>query len=260
MAEVPLVIVDVQRLGPSTGGATTVGQGDINMARWGTGGGYPIIVLAPSSIEECYSITQYAFELAVRFQCPVIVLSDKELNLTTATVTLPRDEKPSKPQPIASVPLGFGEKVVRHRTGSTHDEFGHITKDPNKILAMNQKLMSKIMDYETDIARVQLDIEKLADTLFISFGVTARSMVEAVPICRMKGKRVSSIILNSLWPIPTQALTEAANCVRRVVVGELNPGLYAREMKCLFPNKEIVSLHRLDGSMIPPEDFVRMCF
>ena len=86
MGEVPLVIVDVQRLGPATGGATTVGQGDVQFARWGTSGGFPVIVLAPSSIAECYELTVEAFALARRFRCPVFLLTDKELNLTLGTV------------------------------------------------------------------------------------------------------------------------------------------------------------------------------
>ena len=82
MGEVPLVIVDVQRLGPSTGGATTVAQGDVQFVRWGTSGGYPIIALAPGNVVECYTLTAKAFELAERFRCPVFVLTDKEVVMT----------------------------------------------------------------------------------------------------------------------------------------------------------------------------------
>ncbi|HET6348678.1 MAG TPA: pyruvate flavodoxin/ferredoxin oxidoreductase, partial [Candidatus Krumholzibacteria bacterium] len=118
IGEVPLVVVDVQRLGPGTGGATTVGQGDVQFARWGTAGGYPIIALAPSSLAECYSLTRRAFDLAERFRCPVFVLSDKELNMTTNTVdvaayatpavraraALPPREKPYRFLPAGDVP------------------------------------------------------------------------------------------------------------------------------------------------------------
>ena len=87
MGEVPLVVADVQRLGPATGGATTVAQGDVQFVRWGTAGGFPIIVLAPSSIPECYHLTLDAFDLAERFRCPVVLLADKELALTLGTVS-----------------------------------------------------------------------------------------------------------------------------------------------------------------------------
>ncbi|NJL29098.1 MAG: pyruvate flavodoxin/ferredoxin oxidoreductase, partial [Thermoanaerobaculia bacterium] len=86
MGEVPLVIVDVQRLGPATGGATTVAQGDVQFVRWGTSGGYPLIVLAPSTIAEHYHLVREAFALAERFRCPVFVLTDKELALTQGTI------------------------------------------------------------------------------------------------------------------------------------------------------------------------------
>jgi hypothetical protein len=79
MGEVPLVIVDAQRMGPATGGATTPGQGDVQFVRWGTSGGYPIIALAPDSVASCYSLTLRAFDLAERFRVPVFLLTDKEM-------------------------------------------------------------------------------------------------------------------------------------------------------------------------------------
>ncbi len=94
MGEVPLVIVDVQRLGPATGGATTPGQGDVQFVRWGTSGGYPIIALAPGSVAECYSLTRRAFDLAERFRCPVFLLTDKEMFLSMSTVEVAAYESP----------------------------------------------------------------------------------------------------------------------------------------------------------------------
>ena len=94
MGEVPLVIVDVQRLGPATGGATTPGQGDVQFVRWGTSGGYPIIALAPGSVAECYSLTRRAFDLAERFRCPVFLLTDKEMFLSMSTVETAAYESP----------------------------------------------------------------------------------------------------------------------------------------------------------------------
>ncbi len=110
MGEVPLVIADVQRQGPATGGATTVGQGDVQFARWGTSGGYPIIALAPASIPECYTLTIRAFELAERFRCPVFLLADKELVMTMSTVEL---------LPFGHVQERLGEnlQMVRDQSG-----------------------------------------------------------------------------------------------------------------------------------------------
>lgn len=258
MAELPLVIIDVQRLGPATGGATTMGQGDVQFARWGTAGGYPLIVLAPSSIEECVTLTMDAFALAQRYRCPVVLLTDKELNLTRATVDLP--EPPSPEADIAPVvaprlvPLGAGA-VVRF-TGSTHNERQMITKDPEQVRALNHRLNTKFDRPPRALEQVRLDLQPGASTLFVSFGTTAGAMTSALQSARDAGSRVSGAVVQSLWPIPERALTEAAEGVARVVVGELNPGLYAREMRCLFSDKEVVSLNRLDGQLLSPEMFL----
>ncbi|MGC9466954.1 MAG: transketolase C-terminal domain-containing protein [Anaerolineae bacterium] len=258
MAELPLVIVDVQRLGPGTGGATTIGQGDVQFARWGTGGGYPLIVLAPSSVEECVTLTFEAFSLAQRFRCPVIVLTDKELNLTRVTVSasslIPPGMDRSAGPVEALAPLGSGG-VVRF-TGSTHDDDRMITKDPAAVSALNRRLIDKIEAHRHELERLRLDLQEAASTLLVSFGTTSGAMMEAIGLARGAGKRVSGAVVQSLWPVPERALMSAAEGVSRVVVGELNPGLYAREIRCLFPDKEIVSLTRIDGQLIPPDMYL----
>ena len=254
MAEVPLVIVDVQRMGPSTGAATTVGQGDVQFVRWGTGGGYPLIVLAPDSIESCYTLTQEAFALAERFRCPVILLTDKELNLTRATVSLPEAAPPPPRRPAPR----FGEGEVVRITGSTHDEEGNITKDPVKVEALNRHLWEKIAAHRHELERARLDLEEGAETLFVAFGTAARAMEEAVALGRERGMRLASATLHTLWPVPERTLRRAAQGVRRVVVAELNPGLYVREVERLLAPQgiEVRSLHRIDGKLIPPEVFL----
>ncbi len=256
MAQTPLVIVDVQRLGPATGGATTVGQGDVLFARWGTGGGYPLIVLAPSSVEECMTLTVDAFELAQRFRCPVILLTDKELNLTLSTVSLPDSPPPPEIEPVVPAPPPLGSGTVVRVTGSTHDEQGHITKDPAKVEALNRALLDKILEHREEIERVRLDLQEGADTLWISFGTTARAMEAALPTARAAGQRVSSAVVQSLWPVPERALRRAAEGIHRIVVAELNPGLYVREIERLFPSVEVKTLNRIDGQLIAPEAFV----
>ncbi|MDF1513259.1 MAG: pyruvate flavodoxin/ferredoxin oxidoreductase [Anaerolineae bacterium] len=260
MAEVPLVIVDVQRLGPATGGATTVGQGDVQMVRWLTGGGYPLIVLAPSSVAECYTLTIEAFSMASRFRCPVIVLSDKEINLTTTTVILEESVHPCASDLVAPSPPFFGDGVVRHVTGSSHDAKGRITKDKPTVQALNNHLWAKIMDHTAEIERAHMDLQTGAETLFISYGITARSMEAAVTRCRLEGQRVSSLTLHSLWPVPVNVLKRCVPDIKRIVIGELNPGLYAREIRGLFPGIDTVNLQRIDGGMIRPETFVSACF
>jgi len=265
MAELPLVIVDVQRLGPSTGGATSIGQGDVQFVRWGTGGGYPLIVLAPSTIAECASLTVEAFRLAAQFRAPVVVLTDKELNLTRATVDL--SELAALEAQGAPVPrrapgqLGSGE-VVRF-TGSTHDERKMMTKDPIKIEALNRRLLTKYDAHRQALELVTLDLDPAEDTgdetLLVSYGTAAGAVRAAVKLARGQGQCVSSAVVQSLWPVPEGRLRRAAETASRIVVVELNPGLYVREVRCLFPGREVVSLSRVDGQLITPEDVVAAC-
>lgn len=296
MGEVPLVIVDVQRLGPSTGGATTVSQGDVQFVRWGTAGGYPVIVLVPSSIPECYSLTMRAFDLSERFRCPVFLLTDKEVALTSNTV--PVDEYVGVPVRERSRPSlhgaatgdgaeANGSRVYRYEpsdqvppmrlygegdtvrfTGSTHDERAIITKDRATIAALNRHLIEKIEAHRDEIETADADLERGADTLWIAYGVTAGAMREAVALARQGGKKVSALTLQSLWPVPETAieralagLEEGETAVRRVVVAELNHGLYRREIERLAPRMapsgvEVAGLHRIDGDLITPRQFL----
>ncbi len=262
IAELPLVIVDVQRLGPSTGGATTVGQGDVQFAHWGTGGGYPLIVLAPSSIVGCATVTMDAFALAHRHRCPVIVLSDKELNLTRATVDMPDlaslwsdyDRQAPLAEIAPLVPFGAGQTV--RFTGSTYGEGQRLTKDPVQVEALNRRLIAKIEDHRAELERVHLDLDSGASTLLVSFGSAAGALRRALQLARADGHSISGAVVESLWPVPCGRLSEAAEGVTRIVVGELNPGLYVRELRCLFPNRDVVSLNRVDGGLLTPEQYL----
>lgn len=281
MGEVPLVIVDVQRLGPSTGGATTVGQGDIQFVRWGTAGGYPIMALAPSSIPECYSLTMKAFDLAERFRCPVFLLTDKEMNMTMNTVDLDRyvdvpvRERrtykagdgtetsaftPYQYDPPDGVPpmAHFGEDVILRFTGSTHDEGAFISKHPPTVGALNRHLAAKIEEHTDEIEIVTADLEPGAKTLLVSFGITARAMRGAVQRARGKGNKVSGLTINSLWPVPERAIRSALEGIERVVVAELNLGQYRHEVERLVHGLEILGLNRVDGELLSPDQFLEV--
>jgi 2-oxoglutarate ferredoxin oxidoreductase subunit alpha len=269
MGEVPLVIVDVQRLGPATGGATTVAQGDVQFVRWGTSGGYPIIALAPSTIPECYRLTMRAFDLAERFRVPVFVLTDKELNLTLNTVSCDEFEpvavrnRSVDPEPaamyryepserIAPMPVYGGSSRVRF-TGSTHDEHAFITKDPATVGALNRHLVDKIEAHCGEIETVDADLQDGAETLVVAYGITAGAMRAALPRARASGHRVSGVTVQSLWPVPERTLRRALRGITRVVVPELNPGLYVREIERIAGGAEVRPLNRIDGELIAPE-------
>jgi len=262
MGEVPLVVVDVQRLGPATGGATTVAQGDVQFVRWGTSGGYPLIALSPATVADCYNLTLRAFDLAERFRCPVFVLTDKEVASTMDTVDTEELEPipvrareiaspecafepcnyPSLDQNVAMSPFG-GPHLLRFTT-STHDEQGYLTKNPVKIDRLNHHLIAKIERHQDEIDQVRADLQEGAEVLLISYGITARAVEEAVRYARAEGKRLSALTLLSLWPLPEKAIGEAIASLCsfshaqeqgreeiRIVVAELNDGQLRREVE-----------------------------
>lgn len=273
MGEVPLVIVDVQRMGPSTGAATTVAQGDVQFVRWGTAGGYPIIALSPTNVVECYSLTVRAFELAERFRCPVFLLTDKEVVMTLATVDVSRYPEvspvprpltagvaPYRFEPAAEVPVmqEFGRGSTLRFTGSTHDESAYITKDPDTVGALNRHLIAKIEEHRDEIEMVDADLQPGADTLVVAYGVTAGAMKRALRLARAVGTAVSGLVVHSIWPIPETALGEAVAGIERIIVPELNPGLYRREIERVAGDREIVGIERIDGELITAEQIVEV--
>ncbi len=308
MGEVPLVIVDVMRMGPATGGATTIAQGDVQFVRWGTSGGYPIIALAPSSVPECYTLVQRAFDLAERFRTPVFLLPDKELIMSMSTVDIAeyvdvavgrRPLVPSLPpgnggsdgrinavtgrpdprlrpeetylpydfDPIDAVPptSPFGGPHITRFTGSSHDEHGFLTKDPLKVGRLNEHLRAKIENHRHQFEFGLLHRADAKGVLFIGYGTTARAMREAGDRARRAGLPVSDLTLHTLWPVPEHLLLEATEGQRRVVIGELNHGQYAREVERILYHHaalrrldppEIVSIQRVDGNLITPAQFL----
>jgi len=275
MGEVPMVVVDVQRMGPATGGATTVGQGDIQFLRWGTSGGYPVIVLSPTNVTECYSLTCKAFDLAERFRVPVFLATDKETAQTTSTVDASAFERvPVRGRKIASPETSFapyrvtapdevpasspfgGANILRFTT-STHDEHGQLTKTLDKVRSLNERLAAKVVAHVDEISMVKADLQSGADALIVSYGVTTRAAEEAIDLARKAGKLASSLIIYSLWPVPEREIKAALRGIRKVIVPELNLGQYSLEVERLAPDGVVVrGIHRVDGALISPEQIL----
>lgn len=271
MGEVPLVVVDVQRMGPATGGATTSADGDVQFARWGTSGGYPLPVLAPYDVRTAYLVTRHAFALAERLRTPVVVLSSKDVGMTRQTVDLDA-ERAGAPSPSRRVfagpapfvpyrverpgdvpafsPIG-GEHRVRFTT-SLHDEHGEITGDPAKIAAKLTHLERKVTEDTEGVVLAEQDLTEDAETLVVAYGVAATGAREAVDDVRAHGGRASLLTLLTLWPFPDRMVREAARGARRVVVPEHNFGQVAREVQRCAPGREIVRVRRIDGGLVTP--------
>ncbi len=202
MTETPLVVALVQRLGPSTGGATQGAQGDVWLAEFSTSGGYTVPVFAPSNAAECYALTLDAFEWSERLRVPIIVLSDKEVGMTTEVVeteTLPRPEASHRPFVVGQEPYrpygfstpadvpGFaavGGETKTTVTGSAHDQRGRLRKNDPEVIEVLVHLQRKVEAHADALERVRPDLDPDASTLLISYGITARAARQALATLR----------------------------------------------------------------------------
>lgn len=269
-SEIPIVIVDVQRLGPSTGSATKGADGDIQFLQWGSSGGLPVIVLAPVDVRDCYQLTMQAFNLAEQYRCPVLIAANKEVSMTRETfdpemLDLPRmaarktvkgDQtflpfKATEDRPVPGfLPIG-GERLVR-QTSSTHGPDGYITTDADLIAANQERLARKLNADVDKFAHHEIYPSPGADTLTIAYGVTARAAKAAKSKVEQNNHRTSLLVLKTLWPVPEKLILETAAPYKRVVVPEMNLGLYVREIQRLLPDKKIDFLGQMNGELITP--------
>jgi len=269
-SEIPLVIVDVQRLGPSTGSATKGADGDIQFLQWGNSGGLPVIVLAPVDVRDCIILTMQAFNLAETYRCPVFVAANKEISMTRETVNLAALDLPEITQrpsadPAAPflpfeaasddaapafLPIG-AERPVR-QTSSTHGPDGYITTDPELIARNQERLQKKIMSQAHRFSYFDEMISPDADTLIIAYGITARAARTAVATLPEDGPPASLLILKTLWPVPEDLLRQKAASYRRIIVVEMNLGQYVREIQRVLADKTIRFLGQMNGELIKP--------
>ena len=275
MGEVPLVIVDCQRMGPATGGATTTGDGDIVFARHVTAGGFPLPVLAATDAGSAFRLTYEAFNIAERLRTPVIVLASKDISLTRQTVDFnavklsplvarqsAAADAPFVPYAIeepvdvpAFAPIG-GRQRVRF-TGSIHDENGVLTIDRAKIARKLTHLREKITHQAESLEYVDVDLDLKAETLIVSYGAADGAVREAVAALRAAGTRVSHLTIYSLWPVPHRVLRRALTPrIRRVIVPELNIGLYGDVLRGFVGEAAIEPILCFDGRLIPPQRIV----
>ena len=271
MTETPVVVVLVQRLGPSTGGATQGGQGDVLLAEFCTSGGYTVPVFCPSTAAECFTLTAHAFNWSERLRTPVVVLSDKEVGMTHEVVDgLPAIAVESRTAPgpgpyraygfsaLDDVPpfarLGGEHKVTL--TGSAHNKDGWLRKNDAETLEVLHHLEAKIRSSAAAMAMVSLDLDDDPETVVLSYGVTSRSAREATMRARRLGKRVSFVGVQTLFPVPVAPIREAVRDAKRVLVVEENlTGLYRSILGTALPGVELVGLNRI-GRMITPAEIV----
>jgi 2-oxoglutarate ferredoxin oxidoreductase subunit alpha len=269
-AEIPCVVVNVMRGGPSTGMPTRPAQGDIMQARWGSHGDYPIIVLAPGSVREIFDETIRAFALSETLRSPVIVLYDQVLAQLSETVALDvapdagRVERrwasglPAEFRPYAlgvdHIPAmarpGAGYRT--HTTGLTHSETGFPTQNPDAAERNLSRLFTKLDRNASVIEKAQTVHCDDAEVLIVAIGITARAAARAVELCRRQGVRAGLFRPVTLWPFPERALIAAASKTRAVLVPELNAGQLSREVTRALSGARVEGLGRFNGEPIAP--------
>jgi 2-oxoglutarate ferredoxin oxidoreductase subunit alpha len=273
MAQIPCVIVDVMRGGPSTGLPTDPSQGDVMQARWGTHGEHSMIVLVPSSVLECFTLTVDAFNLSEQFRTPVIILSDALVGHMREAVALPlaeelriaeRGEPDCDPDDYDTVvstldhilprpPLGSRFRV--HATGLVYNRRSGVvdTSDPEVAQDLGLYLREKIYHHRDAIVRVEEVGMEDAEIALFAYGSVARSAKAAMKAARQKGIRVGLLRPITLWPFPTAAVDRMAKQVDTVIVPEMNIRQMAWEVQAAVAGRaKVVDFGRVDGRLITP--------
>lgn len=277
--EIPLVIIDVQRLGPSTGSATKGADSDIQFLRWGNSGGLPVIVLAPVTAADCYNLTCHAFNLAEAYRCPVFIASNKEIGMTKESVSkddlaeiapLGRagfdEELSNSPyRPFAAstdsmVPpfLPIGGRVLVRQTSSSHGPDGFITTSPETLEDGINRMRDKLISCRNELNYYRLDTDPAADILVIVYGVTGRAAQVSVQRLREQSKKISLLILQTLYPVPEKLLREEIGKVSRVIVIEMNLGQYVREVERFSGATPVDFFGKMNGELISPEEITHV--
>lgn len=272
-AEIPCVIVDVQRCGPSTGRPTAPSQGDYQQARWGTHGDHPAIAVSPFSVEEMYTLTVRAFNLSEKYRTPVILLTDEIVAHMREGVEIPDasaleivdrrlpqfEEGKRQAGTLRDVPafIPFGSDRRPNYTGLLHDESGFPSDSPQTAQRLVRRLLRKIEENLDDIIQVDTQMMDDADVAVISYGGCARAAMAAVLEARERGVRAGLWRPVTVWPFPGAALSEAIAHVNRIVVAELSDGQMCREVERINAGrKPLHFVGRIDGSVIPHREIL----
>ena len=261
-AEIPLVIVNVQRVGPSTGQPTSPSQGDVMQARWGTHGDHWLIALTPASVPECFELTLRAYALSEKYRVPVILLMDEVIGHMREKIELPDDysdfPQAERKQPdcapedfkayatdeslVPAMPA-FGSGYRWHVTGLVHYETGFPKGTPAATLAAANRQRAKLENNLDDIVQVENYRMEDADFAVVAFGGAARTAYETVDMARAEGLKVGLVRPVTIWPFAEAQMKELAGRVKGILVHELNCGQYVHEVERAVNGKVPVSLY-----------------
>ena len=289
VTETPVVIVNVQRGGPSTGQPTLSSQQDIYQARYGSHGDYEIICLSPSSVQEMYDFTVKAFELAEQFRTPVILLADEVVGHMREKITIKSGHKTIKSEKqsfVVSPQEDFFQGANSMVEGQLHDEMGrrigHMAdKSGEFIYNINKKIQNHV-DAIADISTYCMDD---ADVAIVAYGSVARPALNAVKHARgvrdarimPKFKMIRDIFkrgvaetmqtdyshlkvglvkINTVWPFPEDLLKQVTKNAETIIVPEMNVGKYCREIERALPDKKVISMSKCGGDIHTPTEIL----
>lgn len=271
MAEIPCVVVNIQRAGPSTGQPTRPAAMDMREVRYGSHGGIQRIVLYPDSVQELYNLTIRAFDLAERFRVPVILLSDAYLAHLSESIIVEKSIKifdriyvpgaphfgPTADFSAASMPR-FGDGENLSITGSTHNEWGvRSTADPKIQENLIFHLQNKILKHRQKLIDVEGLFLEDAETVLVVFGTVGRSAKWAVKEARKKGKKVGLLRPRIVYPFPQKIIWDLTKRVEKIIVPEMNQGQMFFVVREGIPGDMVVSLPQSDGQIIDPRRILK---
>jgi 2-oxoglutarate ferredoxin oxidoreductase subunit alpha len=274
MAEIPAVIINVQRLGPSTGRPTSPAQGDVMQARWGSHGDHGVIALSPSSVRECFDVTVKAVNFSERFRMPVILLLDEVIGHMREGMELPAVDQikienrkqptvgpdqyePFRPDADGIPPMAeFGQGYRYHVTGLVHDYHGMPIESDEVAQELIDRLHTKIERARNEITLFDEYFIDDAEVIVIAFGASALVAIDAVKSARERGVRAGLLKLITIWPFPSELVSRICQKAKTVIVPEMNYGQLVGEIKCHIPHDKVVSVRRYDGSLFKPEQIL----
>lgn len=273
MLETPFVLLNIQRGGPSTGVPTRTGQADMMQSRWGSHGDYEIIAISPDSPQEMFDYTIKAFNLAERYRCPVMIMSDECVgHMTERVVIPPADEieveprrfydgqineylpfKPDENLVPRMVKAGDGYKL--YITGLIHDERGYPVKNEEYKSIYTKRLVDKIRLNKDKIIEIKEEETDDAEVVVVSYGISSRVAVRGIEEAREKGIKVGSLRLVTVWPFPDKKIAELSQTVKAFVIPEINYGQIAFEVeRCSYGEANIVLIPHGGAGVHTPDD------
>ncbi len=276
ITEIPCVIVNVQRGGPSTGLPTSPAQGDVMQAKWGTHGDHPAVALTPNSVQETYEYTVKAFNIAEKYRTPVILLMDetvghmreKMIFKDISEIEIINRKKPScKPEdyvayrpdedmipPMAS----FGEGYRYHVTGLTHDETGFPTNSNEISEKLIKRIVNKVGKNIDDFSYYEEYKLQDAEIVIVAYGGVSRSAKSAVDALRKMNIKAGLFRPITIWPFLEKQINNVSKNAKEIYVAEMNLGQYFLEVERVAgKNCTVNKINKINGELITPDEIVK---